>query len=435
MKHSYLFDLCQEKRWDEVREFLDSDSNNKDEKRQFVCYDWTCLHWACCICAPPDIIKSLLDIGGKELVMMKTFWKNTALHIACYGGASFDVIKILIDLGGNKLVEAKDEDGDTALHDVCDNINDHDNAANIIKLMLQVAGTEAILKEKNDNGKIPLDCATATGASDEVKALLQPRTVKNEPEIASDDTSNIVPDDQDNDTTTAALQDQLQAANQKIADLETQREDHVLLATKQEDQLQAANQKIADLEHEIENQNGLLSKQRVAETQDQAAYQKKIADLEDKMKQKVEIQETEHLTTIAHLSTENAKQGTDITYWKGLFDNRSEICSEQMEEIQRLKDFIRVPVLANTKRDRDDDDDDDPATQTGSSKRSKVGSTANVMHSYSDEDAVEAVMQDLLHERQKHSKLMGKFLEVRRELSVAKTELGQQRNIEMKEVN
>jgi len=440
MNDNHLYDLCYGKKWDQVRKFLDSDSNNKDKKRQSVCYqgggDWTCLYWACYKGAPADIIKSLLDIGGKDLVMMASDLKNTALHYACCNRTSFDVMKMLIDVGGKELVVAKNNGGNTALNLLCDNINNHTKAANKIKLMLHVADTETILTDKNDEGKTPLDLATAEGTSDKIKALLQPRTIKNDPANASDDASNLVPDDDhDNNTTTNELQAQLQAANQKkIADLENQRAEHDLLATRYQDQLQAANQKNADLESEIKNQNVLLSELSANRLQDQAAYQKKIAaDLDDK----IETQQTEHLKKIAHLSKntleEKAGQDTAITYWKGRVDNLTDICSELKEELQQLKDLSRESV-ANAKRERDDDDDDDPATQSRSSKRSRFGSTTNAIHSDSEND-VEAVMQDLLHERQKHNKLMMQFLEVRRELRIAKTQLGQQRNTETEAVN
>ena len=106
--------------------------------------------------------------------MMTTSRKNTALHIACCNGASFDAIKTLIDLGGMELVMAKDEDGYTALHGLCYTTITHEKPADIIKLMLHVAGTERLLKEKNDDGKTPLDLATAREASNKIKALLQP---------------------------------------------------------------------------------------------------------------------------------------------------------------------------------------------------------------------------------------------------------------------
>jgi len=103
-----LYWLCYDKKWDQVREFLDSDSNNNKDKKllEVVRYQqeggdgWTCLHYACCNQPPADIIKSLMDIGGKELVMMiTTSDKNTALHYVCSHGASFDVIKMLLFFG------------------------------------------------------------------------------------------------------------------------------------------------------------------------------------------------------------------------------------------------------------------------------------------------------------------------------------------------
>jgi len=69
--------------------------------------------------------------------MMKDSSKSTALHLACWNRASFDVMKILIDLGGKELlVVAKDKYGDTALHDLCHRMNRNTNAAKKIKLML-----------------------------------------------------------------------------------------------------------------------------------------------------------------------------------------------------------------------------------------------------------------------------------------------------------
>ena len=81
---------------------------------------------------------------------------------------------------------------------------------------------ETILTDKDNDGKTPLDYATVRGASDEIKALLQPRTINDDPANANDDASNIVPDDDhDNYSTATEIQDQLQADNnqKKIADL------------------------------------------------------------------------------------------------------------------------------------------------------------------------------------------------------------------------
>ena len=345
--------MCRDKKWDQIRAFLDSDSNNKKEKkRQFVCYrgsggGWTCLHyWAwCCSELPTDIIRLLIDIGGKELVMMTSYSMRTALHNACLYGASFDVIKTLIDVGGTEMVVAKDEDGDTGLDTLCYEINKHDDVAIKIKLMLQVPGTEIILTERNYDGETPLDIATANGASDEIKALLQPRTIKNEAANDTDDTSNIVPDDLDNDTVTSTSTTRLQ------------------------DRLQAAEQKISDLESQVETQK--------------TEHQKTIADLE---------------TEIFLLSEQNAKQDKDNTYWKDRVDNLTTLCSERKAELQQLQDSTRGLSLAHAKRERDIDGDDesDVANQSRVSKRSRIGSTANDMHDEED-DADEAIIQDLLH--------------------------------------
>jgi len=350
MNGKYLYALCRGKKWDEVREFLDSDSNNKDRKLEVVHYreggdGWTCLHTACWKHPPVDAITTLLDIGEKELVMMiTTSRKNTALHLACCKSASFDVVKMLIKFGGKELVVAKDTHGDTALHLLCRHINNHDNAANKIKLMLQVPGTELILMEKNRLGKTPLDLATTNGAPDEIiKALLKPRSIDNDPANTNDDDSNIVPDDHDSDTTITELQNQLQAANQKIA----------------------------DLENEIENQNVLLSEQTANRFQDQSADQK-ISNLEKK-----------HVL----LSEQKAEQEKETAYWRGRVNNLTEICSELKVELQQLRDSTRVSV-ANIKRECETGDGNDtaPAIQSRSSKRSRVGSTAYIMHSDSKDD-------------------------------------------------
>ena len=390
MKDKYLSELCFHKKWDKVRGFLHSNSTTKDKKREFVFYrgsrwSWTCLHKACCEHPPADIIKSLLDIGGKRLVMMITTpWKNTALHHACSTGASFDVIKMLIDVGGKDLVMAKNHHGCNALHYLCYYINKHHNAAKKIKLVLQVANTEAILTEENYDGKTPLDVATEEEASDEIKALLQPRSIKNDPAIARDDTSNLVPDDHANNTTTTMLQDQLQATKQRNAHLETQ----------------------------IETQK---TEQR-----------KTIADLE-----------AENIL----LSEQNAKQDKDNTDWKDRVEKLTKLCSEQKVELQELKDSARVSI-SNVKRESDDEDDDhqdqdNSPSHAWASKRSRSGSTAsasatttaNELHAV--EDNAETLMEELLcekeqhiQEKQKNIKLLIQLRDVRKKIRKCQGAIG-----------
>ena len=74
-----------------------------EDKKRNVMYStggWTgvtCLHLACRFVAPDDIVKALLDIRGKQLVMMTTISGNTALHYACWNtGGSYNVTKMLL---------------------------------------------------------------------------------------------------------------------------------------------------------------------------------------------------------------------------------------------------------------------------------------------------------------------------------------------------
>ena len=136
---------------------------------------YTCLHWACIKHAPTHIFKSLIDIGGRELVMMRTGrQKTTALHSACSNRASFNAMKKLINVGGKHLVMAKNSDGSTALHDLCNRINNHKNPAKKINLFLEAVDTEKILEAKNNDGKTPLQLAVVAKASSEIKNILRP---------------------------------------------------------------------------------------------------------------------------------------------------------------------------------------------------------------------------------------------------------------------
>lgn len=76
---SYLFDLCYDGKLDAVRKYLASNANaNANEKKQQICYraeekhNFTCLHWTCRNGAPDDIVKTLINMGGKKLVLMKS---------------------------------------------------------------------------------------------------------------------------------------------------------------------------------------------------------------------------------------------------------------------------------------------------------------------------------------------------------------------------
>jgi ankyrin repeat protein len=167
-----LFQLCIHNKWPEVRKYLSSDAAEEEKKSNIMCRNdkgSTCLHLACCHDAPDDIIKAMLDIGGKELVMMTgSYW--TVLHTACMNGASYNMIKMLIDVGGKDLVMAKNDYDYTALRCLCVTIKTHTKVAEKIKLFLQVGDANLLLS--SHAGKTPLEIVTAEGASKKIKKLL-----------------------------------------------------------------------------------------------------------------------------------------------------------------------------------------------------------------------------------------------------------------------
>jgi len=65
MKGINLHNLCINKEWSEVRNYLSSDAA-EEEKKSNIIYrhdhnGWTCLHAACFHGAPDDIMKAMLD--------------------------------------------------------------------------------------------------------------------------------------------------------------------------------------------------------------------------------------------------------------------------------------------------------------------------------------------------------------------------------------
>jgi ankyrin repeat protein len=161
----------------EVRKYLFSDAAEEEKKSNIMMYrnhnGWTCLHRACHRDTPDDIMKAMLDIGGKELVMKTTNYDSTVLHFACMKGASFNIINMLIEVGGKDLVMAKNKGGNTALHYLCRLIKRHARPAKKIKLILQVGDANLLLSTKDYAGQTPLEIADDMDASSEIKKLLK----------------------------------------------------------------------------------------------------------------------------------------------------------------------------------------------------------------------------------------------------------------------
>jgi len=172
MKGCKLFNLYLDKKWSEARKYSSSDAAEEEKKSNVMyCGDdgITCLHTACWRGAPDDIVEAMLDIGGRESIMMIDLDHRTVLHYACDGGASYNLIKMLIEVGGKDLVMAKDKCDDTALYYLCRRIKRHTRPAKKIKLILQAGDDTLLLSAK----KTPLEIADDMDASSEIKKLLK----------------------------------------------------------------------------------------------------------------------------------------------------------------------------------------------------------------------------------------------------------------------
>lgn len=121
---------------------------------------------ACCRSnVPIDIIQKMIDLAGKDIVSYSTSSGITPLHSACEIGANIDVIRILINAGGKELLLEKAyssysyeyDEGYTALHLACD-IDGFYRDVNIAKLLLQKGGTELIM-EQDEKGRTALHLA------------------------------------------------------------------------------------------------------------------------------------------------------------------------------------------------------------------------------------------------------------------------------------
>eukprot|EP00979_Chaetoceros_neogracilis_P015012 scaffold5222_cov282-Chaetoceros_neogracile.AAC.27 len=471
-----LFQLCTHKKWSEVRKYLSSDATEEKKKSNIMyCNDYgTCLHIACCRDAPDDIIKAMLDIGGKELIMKKY---RTALHWACVIGASYNIIKILIDVGGKDLVMAKDTVGDTALHDLCWNINSHTKVAEKIKLMLQIGDANLILSAKNRVGNTPLKITTDSGASNIIKKLLTLQSTTTSTRSNNRPSTNIVPADngtpitqssKDHQTTRRSStnndptipirglaieqnhQSQLREAEEKAktiqqdfdqkcieySDLEENYQSQLKIAKEQILQIhQDYDQKCADCcqlkeENQVECTENLqlvsaldmLKKELYQCRRMKVDLDKKVEAQEGEVADLEATVETQRLE-IADLTDE--KDGIEKEYMDKV-DKLTRALSKEQAELQLLKNKSSSEVEVGMKRKRTNEEHEEGEgtvvqSQTQSSEMSRIGNAADTGsvatgRSQAYDDDFEMITKELLYERDKYTKLMNRYLQSRREL-------------------
>jgi hypothetical protein len=387
MKDCNLFRLCINKEWPEVRKYLSSDASEEEKKSNIMyhgVYGQTCLHRTCYHHPPDDIIKAMLDIGGKESIMETTNYDNTPLHFACGRRRSYNIIKMLIDVGGKDLVMAKDKNGNTALHSLCIAIKRHTKVAEKIKLILQVGDANLLLAAKNFKGKTPLEIATEEDASNLIKKLLTVQSNSNSTTYNNGPFATIVPADnstpvtqssQNKDTTQSSStnnglnipirglgidqnhQSQLREAEEKAQtiqqdfdqkcidylDLEKNSQSQLKEAKEQTLQIQQDyDQKCADCCH-LKEENQVECTEKLQLGSALAVLKKELYQckrMKVDLDKKVEAQGAE----ISLLAEQKEKGEKDNKYWKDQAENYIQICSQSKAKLQEMKDKASTSV-------------------------------------------------------------------------------------------
>ena len=162
MNGKELYNLCEHKKWDQVREYLlHSPDTNQIKKKNiqwrhnhgYNCCDWNSLQKACSNDPPVDIIQLMLEICTQSILFETDKYVQTPLHFACSWNASYQVVKLLVDVGGKTILMIQNEDGWTALHIACFH---HENPQEIIKLFVTV-GRKNLIEIENDEGETAMD--------------------------------------------------------------------------------------------------------------------------------------------------------------------------------------------------------------------------------------------------------------------------------------
>ena len=436
MNTDHLFSLCEREAWDEVRNYLlVSDASKKEEKKQQVSYQdtsslrFTCLHLACLHISPDDIIKSLIDIGGKPLVMAVNGQKMTALHysaVACSKhGASFNVMKMLIDVGGTDLVMAEKNDGNTGLHLLCYNINKQDSPADKIKLFLEAAtdDTEEILRAKNNDGKTPLQIATERNASHEIKKLLRPGqpsspAVLNDGKATPTESSNI-------------QKCQVIPSKQRTASLTT----WTPLPIEDSSTVSSSLDYFCNLQEQLEESNDRVRKIQ-NDFDEKCAHNSNLLQAETTMKLQFDIallQKDEQL--------ENLK--SEVAAMKLQFEGALLQKDEQLENLQSEITALQQHAISFEHKNRyphEMEDDANNANQSAGVKRKRCNdeegndeehaiTSDDIEGSAGDRNAKTVVglylLERKLHsnERERHGKVLTQLVETRRELEIVRSQL------------
>ncbi|GFH46426.1 hypothetical protein CTEN210_02900 [Chaetoceros tenuissimus] len=149
-----LFEACENKNWEIFQKFLSDESIAKKKKKLVLDKNEECRDMALRWGAPLPTIKYLIDIEGPDAISIgECSWLHTAMMYECI---SFEVVKLLVDIGGKDLVMMQsarlEHRKRTALHiHLGVGFWRHQK---IIELLVRVGGVELLEIEDEDGYRI-----------------------------------------------------------------------------------------------------------------------------------------------------------------------------------------------------------------------------------------------------------------------------------------
>lgn len=172
-----LTEACCQNDWDAFEHFLSDETISKEKKRQVVSikceYAMYPLNTGLERGAPMSIVEHLIELMGEETISLPihTNEKYTWLHLASSCRyASFEVIKCLVDIGGKNIVTMQSGDKKRTAFHVYLEIGG--SCPKIIDLFLKVGGID-VLDIADSFGYCPVECSKYRSARNAIIACLQ----------------------------------------------------------------------------------------------------------------------------------------------------------------------------------------------------------------------------------------------------------------------
>ncbi|GFH46430.1 hypothetical protein CTEN210_02904 [Chaetoceros tenuissimus] len=156
----FLLEACQNREWQTFEKFLSDESISKRKKKLVLEEEKECRNLALRRGAPLDVIKYLVQIEGADMISKgDCSWLHLALM---YHSTTFEIVKLLVDIGGKKLVNMQSNHPEhrkrTALH-IHLGLSWADSKPvklhrKIIELLMRVGGVELLEIEDEDGYRI-----------------------------------------------------------------------------------------------------------------------------------------------------------------------------------------------------------------------------------------------------------------------------------------